>query len=68
MTNLEFIDLYKNMKTIKDFCDIIGVNYSNLVHGKSTKENEAKIATLCKFEIIRLNSEVMKDNVKTDSL
>lgn len=68
MTNLEFINEYKNMKTAGDFCKIVGVNYSNLIHGKSTKENESKIATLCKFEIIRLYGEVMKDNVKTDTL
>lgn len=69
MTNLEFIAEYRNMKSIGDFCKIIGVNQSNLVQGRSTKENENKIATLCKFEIIKLYQEVIKDNViKTDSL
>lgn len=69
MTSLEFINEYRNMKSIGDLCKIIGVNQSNLIQGRSTIENEQKIATLCKFEIIRLYQEVIKDNViKTDSL
>lgn len=69
MNSIEFINEYRRMKSIGDFCKIIGVNHSNLIKGKSTKENENKIATLCKIEIIRLYSEVMKDNVeKTDTL
>lgn len=63
MTDLEFIQEFKNMKKVSDFTDITGVNYSNLVQGKSTKENEQKIATLCKFEIIRLYTEIIKDGV-----
>lgn len=69
MTSLEFINEYRSMKSIGDLCKIIGVNQSNLIQGRSTIENEQKIATLCKFEIIRLYQEVIKDNViKTDSL
>ena len=69
MTNLEFINEYRNMKSVGDFCKITGVQHSNLIQGRTTKENEQKIATLCKFEIIRLYQEVIKDNVvKTDSL
>ena len=68
MTNMEFINEYRNMKSVGDFCKITGVNHSNLINGKTTSENESKIATLCKFEIIRLYGEVMKDNVKTDTL
>jgi hypothetical protein len=69
LTNLEFINEYRNMKSVGDFCKITGVQHSNLIQGRTTKENEQKIATLCKFEIIRLYQEVIKDNViKTDSL
>lgn len=68
MTSLEFINEYRKMKSVGDLCKITGVNHSNLIKGKTTRENENKIATLCKFEIIRLYGEVMKDNVKTDSL
>ncbi len=69
MTSLDFINEYRNMKSVGDLCKITGVNHSNLIKGKTTKENEQKIATLCKFEIIRLYQEVIKDNViKTDSL
>ena len=63
MSNLDFILKYKDMKKISDFCDRENINYSNLVNGKSTKENEQKIANLCKEEVIILYSELIKDGV-----
>lgn len=72
MTDFEFIQEYRKMKKVTDLCKITGVHNSNLIAGKSTRENERKIATLCKFEIIRLYSEIIKDGVveigKTNSL
>ena len=63
MTDLEIIQEYKNMKKVSDFTEITGVNYSNLIQGKSTRANEFIIATLCKVEITRLYKEIIKDEV-----
>lgn len=64
MKSIEFINEYRKMKSVGDFCKQEKINHSNLIKGKSTKENEDKIATLCKLEIIRLYGEVIKENVK----
>lgn len=63
MTNLEFIEKYKNMNKVSDFCKIFGFDSSNIVRGRSTKENEEKIATLCKLEIIKMYNEILQDNI-----
>ena len=63
MTNLEFITKYKDMNKISDFCKKFGFDSSNIVRGRSTKENEEKIATLCKLEIIKMYNEILQDNI-----
>lgn len=68
MTNLEFINAYKDMKKLGEMCKDENINYSNLVNGKCKSEVELDMAVKCKFEIIRMYGEVMKTNVKTDSL
>lgn len=69
MKSIEFINEYRKMKSVGDFCKQENINHSNLIKGKSTIENENKIASLCKLEIIRLYGEVIKENVKkTDTL
>lgn len=55
MSDFEFIQACKNFSVSK-ICDSAGVNYSNLVRGTSTKENEKKIAELLKWEIIKIYS------------
>lgn len=68
MTNLELIKKYKKMKSIGKLCKQEGIFSQNLLQGRSTRENEAKIAELCKNEIIQFCGEVIKENDKTDTL
>ena len=63
MTNLEYITNYRKMRSVGDFCKIMGIDSSNLVRGKSTKENEEKIATLCKLEIIKMYNDIIQNNI-----
>lgn len=63
MNDLEFIQEFRKMKKIGDFCKIVGVNHSNLIKGKTTKENESIISTLCKFEIIRLYHLIKENDI-----
>ena len=63
MSDLNFILKYKDIKKISEFCEEENINYSNLVNGRTTEENEQKIANLCKKEVINLYSEIIKDGV-----
>ena len=60
---MTFILKYKDIKKISEFCEEENINYSNLVNGRTTEENEQKIANLCKKEVINLYSEIIKDGV-----
>ena len=64
-SDFEFIQEFRKMKSIGDFCKITGINHSNLVKGTSSKENEKLIATLCKFEIIRLYHMIKESEIET---
>ena len=52
--NLELILALKNMKKLSVICREHNINYSNLVQGKSSKENEKLIADEIKKEIVKL--------------
>jgi len=52
--NLELILALKNMKKLSVICREYNINYSNLVQGKSSKENEKLIADEIKKEIVKL--------------
>lgn len=52
--NLELILALKNMKKLSVICRENNINYSNLVQGKSSKENEKLIADEIKKEIVKL--------------
>lgn len=54
MNDLEFIKAVKEMKSISEICDELKINYTNLVYGKTTKENEEKVANVLKVEILKL--------------
>ena len=56
MDELEFIKAYKNMKSLTTICDENKINYSNLINGKSTKDNEKKISDAIKKEIIKTHA------------
>ena len=54
MDNLDFIKAFKNMKSLTTICEENGINYSNLINGKTTKENENKISEKIKSEIFKM--------------
>ena len=54
MEDIEFIKAYKDMKSISEICDEYKINYTNLVYGKTTKENEKKVAESIKMEILKI--------------
>ena len=51
----EIITKYKNMKTIGEICKDLKIDYSNLIAGKSTSENEHKVAQEIKLELYKFN-------------
>ena len=54
MDDLDFIKAYKDMKSISDICEENKINYTNLVYGKTTKENEKKVANALKMEVLKI--------------
>ena len=53
MDNYTFIMAIKELKSISDICNELNINYSNLLHGKTSKENEKKVADVLKLEILK---------------
>lgn len=73
MTNREFLDVYKNMRTLTQICEETpNLHYSNIMKGYSTTECEKELAVLCKLEILKVYAIIMeeeiKNNAKTSSL
>lgn len=64
MNELEFIKAYKDMKSISDICEHLGINYTNLIYGRTTKENEKKVARILKVEILKIYAiiKMMEDS------
>lgn len=54
MDDLEFIKAYKDMKSISEICDEFKINYTNLIYGKTTSENEEKVANSLKMEVLKI--------------
>ena len=63
MSDLEFISKYKNMKSAGKVCKDLKIDYPNLSRGKSTKENEKKVADELKKEIINLYNDIIIGSV-----
>lgn len=61
MSDLEFINEYRNMLKISDLCNEYNINQSNLIYGKSSKENEKLVASRLKLEIERIYAEILLD-------
>lgn len=59
MDDFEFIMEYKNMKSIGKICKEFGIDYPNLSRGKTSKENEKKVADELKKQVIRLYSNII---------
>lgn len=55
MEDFDIIMQFKNMKSIGDICKELNIDYSNLIRGKSTKENEHKVAQELKLELYKIN-------------
>lgn len=60
MTDLEFILLVKEI-SISEVCKNENISYSNLIRGKTTKENEKKIADILKLKINNIYSSIVLD-------
>lgn len=63
MSDLEFINKYKNMKSAGKVCRDLKIDYPNLSRGKTTKENEKKVADELKKEIINLYNDIILGSV-----
>lgn len=68
--NIDFILKYKNMMKVSKMCKIVGVDYTNLIKGRTTAENIEKINVMCKKEINNLNKDLIEVLIdeKTDTL
>ena len=42
------------MKSISDICEEYKINYTNLIYGKTTSENEQKVVNDLKMEILKI--------------
>lgn len=61
MTDLEFITEYRKMKKISDICKEYGIDHTNLIYGRTTKENTEIVANILKNEIKKIYSEIILD-------
>lgn len=64
MDDFDIITSYKEMKSIKKICEELEVDYSNLMNGKATNENEKKVANKIKVECFKMYSilKLMEEN------
>ena len=58
-----FILKYKQLKTIGQVCKNFSIDYSNLINGKTSKENYKKVADELKKQVIELYSNIIKEEV-----
>ena len=54
MNDFDFIESFKNMKSISDICKEYGIDYSNLTTNRTTQENIKKVADRLKIEVYKL--------------
>ena len=59
MNDLEFILEVKNMNKINNICKDLNIDYSNLIKGRTKKENIEKVADILENEIVRLYSLIL---------
>ena len=64
MDEKDIITSYKEMKSIKKICEELEIDYSNLINGKTSKENEKKVAGKIKVECFKMYSilKLMEEN------
>lgn len=63
MSDLNFIMEYKNMKSVAKVCKDLKIDYPNLSRGKTSKENEKKVADELKKQILKLYSDIIINEV-----
>ena len=56
MGDYDLITSYKEMKSIKKICEELEIDYSNLINGKTSKENEKKVSDRIKVECFKMYS------------
>lgn len=63
MEDFDLIVSYKEMKSTKKICEELEVDYSNLINGKTSKENIKKVADKIKVECFKMYSiiKMMED-------
>lgn len=59
MTDLEIINLYKNMRSVSNVCQSLGIDMANISRGTTTEENIKKVANELKFEIVKAYSAIL---------
>lgn len=55
MEDYIIIQEFRKIRSIGDICKELGINYANLIQGKSTKENEHKVVQELKLELYKIN-------------
>ena len=58
-----FILKYRELKTIGQICKNLSIDYSNLINGKTSKENYKKVADELKKQVIELYSNIITEEV-----
>lgn len=58
-----FILKYRELKTIGQVCKNLSIDYSNLINGKTGKENYKKVADELKRQVIELYSNIIAEEV-----
>lgn len=55
MKDFDIIMAFKKMRSISEICKGLGIDYSNLIRGNTTAENEHKVVQELKLELYKLN-------------
>ena len=58
-----FILKYRELNTIGQICKNLSIDYSNLINGKTSKENYKKVADELKKQVIELYSNIITEEV-----
>lgn len=54
MNNFDFIMVYKDMKSIKEICEELKINYPNLMNNNAPEENYKKVYDKIVIEILKI--------------
>lgn len=68
MNDYDFILEYKNLNSISDICKRVNINYSNLINGKTSKENEKKVASIIEVELLKIVSLLKAREIERQKL